>query len=82
MDNPPFPLLLMIAAVMRQPLYLLNQRILLPCRNQTTNLERAGVRHRPVKGPRQIFTGVDDVVPIQEVVKIELKAAVAIRRIG
>ena len=82
MDDPLCPLLLMIAAVLQRPLYLLTQYILLPRRNQTTKSERAGVRHRPVKGPRQIFTGVDDVFPVQEVVKIELKATVVIRRIG
>lgn len=44
--------------------------------------ERTGVRHRPVEGARQILADVDDIVPVQQVVKIELKAAVLIWRIG
>ena len=44
--------------------------------------ESTGISHGPVEGARQILADVDDIVPVQQVVKIELKAAVLIRRIG
>ena len=75
--------LLVIAADPVAKMFLLSVRSRLYIAKSRPNAsERTGVRHRPVEGARQILADVDDIVPVQQVVKIELKAAVLIWRIG